>query len=109
MARFRFNLRTVFVLATVVVAFCGFSQWRRQNILRVRDELRTLGVEVAIPNGLNDFVWQSRPQYHTFTSDLDWQDPPREEIEQRLRWLGISTFPPIAYPYYGEVDLSGSL
>lgn len=40
MARFRFNLRTVFVLATAVVLFLGYSQHRRRTILREAESLK---------------------------------------------------------------------
>ena len=74
MARFRFNLRTLFVLATVAIVFFGYSQWRRQYIRRQMVELGRNGVGICyrpppmftaqlgvLPDDLRDKIWQRAP------------------------------------------------
>lgn len=61
MARFRFNLRTVFVLATAVVLFLGYSQYRRRTILREAESLKQSGAEFHIDSEWRDLVWQRAP------------------------------------------------
>jgi hypothetical protein len=61
MARFRFNLRTLFVLATVAIAFLGYGQWRRRHILKQVKEVRGLGGDVQLSNAYLDYLWQRRP------------------------------------------------
>ena len=74
MARFRFSLRTVFVLVTVVILLIGFSQWRRRYIRREMSELGKNGVDICyrpppmftaatgvLPDDLRDKIWQRAP------------------------------------------------
>ena len=82
MGRFRFNLRTVFILATVAVALCGYSQLRRQNI---REECRLLeeeGVGITLPNDFRDHAWQRGP---IAIVSMKFEDEKRLELIRRLR------------------------
>jgi hypothetical protein len=56
----RFSLKTLFAVSTAIVLFLGYSQWRRQNILRESEQFREIGVTVHVPSESFDYVWQRR-------------------------------------------------
>ena len=94
MAHFRFNLRTLFILATVVIALVGFSQWHRQQILRQVKEIRQLGGDVELPNDFRDYLWQRRPTRGTVTigpwANANNVGDRAAEARDRLRSMGIT-------------------
>lgn len=62
MRRLRFSLRLLFVVATLAVLFLGYSQWRRQEIIRNFQEFEQVGAYVDIPASYVDYIWQRQPQ-----------------------------------------------
>ena len=92
MASVRFNLRTVFVLATVVIAFLGFSQWRRQNISRECRELEAEGVVLSLPSELSDYCWQRVPSSATVSTYYRVRKPysRNDAVIRRLQDLGVT-------------------
>jgi hypothetical protein len=93
MARFRFNLRTAFVLSTVVILLIGFSQWRRRSILKQVEEVRELAGEVNLPDSYIDYLWQRRPTSGRITIG-PWADEENvdrsEEARQKLQAMGVT-------------------
>jgi hypothetical protein len=48
-------------VVTLVVMFFGYSQWRRQAILRMCDGLYEDGYSFDTPDDFRDMIWQRKP------------------------------------------------
>jgi len=57
----RFSLKALLILVTAIVLFCGYSQWRRQDILKECEYFKSQDIEIIVPNGWSDYIWQRRP------------------------------------------------
>jgi hypothetical protein len=62
MRRIRFSLRALLKVATALILFLGYSQWRRNWIHEECQALMTLGVDIVLPNELRDNFWQDRQE-----------------------------------------------
>lgn len=56
----RFNLRLLFVVATLLIVFFGYSQLRRKRILDTAEQLKAEGYFFAVPNSWIDRIWQRK-------------------------------------------------
>jgi hypothetical protein len=79
----RFSLRVLFTASTLLILFLGYSQWRRQDILRQVKEVEQLGGQVTLSNELSDYIWQRRPEGRVFTKSFNIKE--YSEIEQQTR------------------------
>jgi hypothetical protein len=97
----RISLRSLFVVATLLIVCLGYSQIRRKRILEMCAELRKDGYYFETPNDFRDFVWQRKPLIGTvyedagesfFATRLPTRFPTREtdasEIA-RLKVIGV--------------------
>ena len=57
----RFNLKSLLMAIGIVAILLGYSQWRRQSILREYATLRSDGVHFDLPDAWNDKFWQRHP------------------------------------------------
>jgi hypothetical protein len=103
--RFRFSLRGLLIVATVLILFAGYSQKRRRDILESCRQLEADGYVFAIPSGWHDVIWQRRPTAATIVTiengiegfqngsywiqddGIGWVDDPNEIA--RLKRLGF--------------------
>lgn len=61
MKRPRFSLLALFFFVTTLALFFGYSQWRRQDMLRQVAAINRLGGQVELPNDYRDYLWQRTP------------------------------------------------
>jgi hypothetical protein len=66
MQRFRFNLRSLFILFALVASVLGYAQWRRQNILREARVLESQGFTLVWEEHWADWVWPRVPSTAKF-------------------------------------------
>jgi hypothetical protein len=88
--RFRFSLTSLLIVSTAIVLFLGYSQWRRQLILRRVDELTTRTyASVEVPNNWIDLVWQRRPiSSHVYVYSPEWKVTCDELGIKKIEWQG---------------------
>lgn len=77
MQRVRFNLRTLFIAIAFVAAFLGYTQWRRQHILREARELESQGFFLLWQDTWTHWIWpvipkEAKCEYYS-TSDDHWK------------------------------------
>jgi hypothetical protein len=92
----RFSLKFLFAVTTVLIVFLGYSQWRRQWMIKQCEFLREEGVYVDLPNDTWDFVWQRRPS-NLFISIQQWRVAwatgridNQEQVICQLKGVGIT-------------------
>ncbi len=89
----RFSLKAILLLVTFLAVFLGYSQCRRQNILRQVKEIEQLGGQVTLPNELRDYLWQRYPTKGQKTIG-PWADTENlrraRESESRMKTMGIT-------------------
>ena len=63
MKRIRFSLRGLILAVTAIGLFLGYSQYRRQEILKAYKELHDYGYSsfAGVPNAWHDHLWQRQP------------------------------------------------
>ena len=61
MTRIRFSLRALLILATALILFLGYSQYRRRETLKASEELKKYGYFLDVPNAWHDRLWQRQP------------------------------------------------
>ncbi len=89
----RFSLKFLFAASTLVILFAGYSQWRRQNILRQVHEIELLGGKVELANNYRDHLWQRRPTKGRLTIGPlpDSSSAPQAQLtRQKMEALGIT-------------------
>jgi hypothetical protein len=93
MRRPRISLRTVLLVVAAVAMFLGYSQWRRQHILKQVEEVRQLAGDVNLPNSYFDYLWQRRPTSGHITIG-PWADANNvdrsEEARAKLQSMGVT-------------------
>jgi hypothetical protein len=88
--RYRFSLASLLIVSTAIVLFFGYSQWRRQNILRQAAQFERRGARIALPASYGDYLWQRHPRsatiYYTKIRSiaLDSQGLIRQLYERKL-------------------------
>ena len=89
--RIRFSLAGLLLVTTAIAAFLGYSQWRRQNILRQVEAIEQLGGRVNLPNGYADVLWQRRPRRGYIASHFGDEEN-AEAIKGDMREVGVRHF-----------------
>jgi hypothetical protein len=104
----RISLRMLFVVATLLIVFFGYSQLRRKKILEVCDSLRKDGYVFDTPNGLRNVLWQRKPtvgkltrlngeqfmwarvdRMHNYGAEMGWVLEGNRKTIGRLKRLGV--------------------
>jgi hypothetical protein len=62
MKRPKFTLRSLFIMLTLAAALLGYTQWRRQRILREARELESLGFTLLRQDTWTDWIWPVVPK-----------------------------------------------
>ena len=79
---FRFSLASLLSLATVVVLFFGYAEWRKARLIRECRELAADGVSIAIPKVGCGQVLPRSQQYHLSRMGMDAIEMVRSSIPQ---------------------------
>src|SRR5215216_4196105 len=61
--KIRFSLRALLIAATVLILFLGYSQSRRQRIIRRCEWFGKQGFYLDVPNDFTDWIWQGMPKH----------------------------------------------
>lgn len=85
MTKPRFSLASLLFLTTAVAIFLGYSQWRRQHILQLCEDLRTLSVVTTVPNDFIDHIWQRVPINATLMVPIDYIAKGQDELSREQR------------------------
>jgi hypothetical protein len=85
MVKPRISLRTLFVLATLLIVFFGYSQLRRQRMLRHCNDLSRAEIVVVLPESWRDRIWQRTP----LAAVVHWKHTLSKSEERIIDDLGI--------------------
>lgn len=81
----RFSLRALLILVTVVGLFLGYSQWRRQRMIRRCQWYASQGYFLDLPNDIRDWIWQRMPRHgrmSAYNYGVLFHGPKNEEMER---------------------------
>src|SRR5687767_12372629 len=89
MRRIRYRLSAMLLLTTVLVAFFGFAQWRKNRLVEKCAYFSQYDVNVELPNATVDRFWQRRPTRAVVRVPSDIYSLNYDRLQKELDEFGI--------------------